>query len=99
MEQGYFQVTCKQCHRAFSVKAEAGATVKCNCPFCGSETTVAIPLMQQNQTKAQQPNQQIGKRKTGDNIARCVIIGFVIIALGLLLISTLLYAVFTAMSN
>lgn len=42
----YFQVNCKHCKREFSIQAEEGVTVKCNCPYCGTESTIAVPLLE-----------------------------------------------------
>ena len=56
MAPRYFQVSCRNCSQQFSIQAEEGITVKCNCPFCGTESTVAVPLL--SAKKAEVPYKQ-----------------------------------------
>ncbi len=55
----YFQVKCKNCKREYSIQAEEGVTVKCNCPFCGTESTIAVPLLSSKNAEKKIPTLQI----------------------------------------
>ena len=60
----YFQVSCKNCMRQFSIKAEEGATVKCNCPFCSVESTIAVPMLtaEKQREKEKETRKQLVRR-------------------------------------
>lgn len=89
----YFQVSCRNCSQQFSIQAEEGITVKCNCPFCGTESTVAVPLLSAKKAEERKQKPHIS------SVGKKVIVVFLIFAAIMLLASTLLYVVFTAMSN
>lgn len=92
----YFKVSCKNCMRQFSIKAEEGATVKCNCPFCGAESTIAVPMLT---AEKQREKEKETRKQFISEIGKKAIISFLIFATILIIASTLLYVVFTAMSN
>lgn len=94
----YFQINCKYCSQRFGVQAENGKTVKCKCPFCGKENIVAAPLMS---TENSEPVQKVKPQKAvhGNQFGRKMVIGFLIFVGIIILLSTILYIVFKAMSN
>ena len=93
MAPRYFQVSCRNCSQQFSIQAEEGVTVKCNCPFCGS-------IHLRSRLKAMAKKAEERKQKPHiSSVGKKVIVGFLIFAAIMLLASTLLYVVFTAMSN
>lgn len=50
-----FQITCSHCHRRYAIVAQPGQTVRCACPYCKQQATVATPLGP-NQPTAWQDN-------------------------------------------
>lgn len=82
--------------RQFSIKAEEGATVKSNCLFCGAESTIAVPMLT---TEKQREKEKETRKQFISEIGKKAIISFLIFATILIIASTLLYVVFTAMSN
>ena len=89
----YFQVKCKNCKREYSIQAEEGVTVKCNCPFCGTESTIAVPLLSSKNAEKKKQKLQ------SSNIGKKAILCFLIFAATLTIASIFLYILFTVMSN
>ena len=88
-----FQIICKHCHRSFVITSDGGKTLKCNCPYCGTESTIAVPLLETK--KVEQKKQTLQVSSIGKKATICFLI-FV----GIMLItSTFLYILFTVISN
>lgn len=111
----HFQIACKHCQRPFIINAERAQTVKCNCPYCGQEMTVATPsqdlsptqssldepanVMENNVKSDVDTNKLRVTRVRSSNIGRTVTLIFVLCLFGIILLSSLLYVIFSAMSN
>ncbi len=90
------QVICKSCRKTYIVQGESGKTLKCQCPFCGTPTTIVAPLgssgvnFQKESKTSGFKNLSIGKK---------VVLIFLLLFLLLIISASVLYIVFSTMSN
>ena len=97
-----FQIACKHCHRTFAIEAESSKTVKCNCPYCGESMTVATPndttpeIVSDSKQNRCIRNSHFLKY---DGVGKMVTVVFVLFLLGIILLLSFLYVIFSAMSN
>lgn len=109
-----FQIICKHCHRSFVITSDGGKTLKCNCPYCGENMVVATPNTEQfvqgasNAQVVQDSssvfmdnvaNKAILQTKSISGVGKTTIVVFTILFVGILILSSLLYIIFSAMSN
>ena len=108
-----FQIICKHCHRSFVITSEGGKTLKCNCPYCGENMVVATPNTEQfvqgasNAQVVQDSSSVVANKailqtkncKSISGVGKTTIVVFTILFVGILILSSLLYIIFSAMSN
>ena len=114
MTRMQFQIACKHCHRTFAIEAESSKTVKCNCPYCGESMIVVTPRGETNTAKVNAPNDTtpgiVSDSKQNrrirsshflkyDGVGKMVTVVFVLLLLGIILLLSFLYMIFSAMSN
>lgn len=110
-----YQIRCKHCGQLFAIEAAAGRTVRSHCPYCGTEATIAVPVVQREQPQepvphvrthrmavAQQSASDIRKKPKGLHISSLglkVTVVFIIASLAIIIVSSALYILFSAMSR
>lgn len=106
-----YQVTCNHCHQLYVVEAKPGATVRSRCPYCGTVSTIATPLSDQRQaSSAPSQTSQIPRRPvssasrprskdSSSSLTRRVVVWFVVAAVILVVVASLLYMVFSHLSQ
>lgn len=107
-----FQIACKHCHRTFAIEAESSKTVKCNCPYCGESMTVATPRGETTTATVNAPNDTTPEIVSDSKQNRCIhnshflkydgvgkMVTVVLFLLGIILLLSFLYVIFSAMSN
>ena len=93
-----FQIVCKHCHRSFVITSEGGKTLRCNCPYCGESMVVATPS-EEHSNGYNKATTQTKHSKFISGVGKMTIIVFTIVFVGILALSSLLYIIFSAMSN
>ena len=106
-----YQVTCNHCHQLYVVEAKPGATVRSRCPYCQAVSTIATPLTDQQQTSPapsvtpQSPHRPVSaasrsrSKVSSSSLTRRVFVGFVVVAVLLVVAASLLYMVFSHLSQ
>lgn len=104
-----FQIACRHCRRPFAIEAEPGRTLRCNCPYCGEGMTVATPAGDTAAVPVADPSKTVTDdlRRTASvrqpsvkgRLVRKVTVVFFVCWLAVILLSTLLYVIFSSMSN
>ena len=109
-----YNVTCNKCNRTFMITADGNDKIHCNCPYCGESMTVATPRGETTTAKVNAPNDTtpeiVSDSKQNrcirnshflkyDGVGKMVTVVFVLFLLGIILLLSFLYVIFSAMSN
>ena len=110
-----YEILCKHCHKKFAIESEGGETLRCKCPYCSNQLIVATPsaaspeeaiALPHEQPQSATPHQPVPpsaapphRKPTQRSLGVKVTIVFTILMAILLIGATILYFIFSAISQ
>ncbi len=110
-----YEILCKHCHKKFAIESEGGETLRCKCPYCSNQLIVATPSTASPEEAIAPPHEQPQpatphqpvppsaapphRKPTQRSLGVKVTIVFTILMAILLIGATILYFIFSAISQ
>ena len=78
-----YNVTCNKCNRSFMITADGNDKMQCNCPYCGQQLLVNLPMLASPVTPTvQQPVMDEDEKKGSGSALKIILTILIVLILG-----------------
>lgn len=78
-----YNVTCNKCNRSFMITADGNDKMQCNCPYCGQQLLVNLPMLASPVTPTvQQPVMNEDEKKGSGSALKIILTILIVLILG-----------------